>query len=123
MSYSPAIDIKPDESIKAIVARTFPDYRGRKYHVQVHDVDFPVDVTSYWSGGSRDYFAAINLATMETVVVPQNGTPFDGGPIRPGGVIIPTGFAIVEHSIFCGKDIGITVHVGPEMMPKFIEGR
>lgn len=29
-------------------------------------------------------------------------------------VILPDGFACVEHSIFCGQDSGITIHIRPE---------
>ena len=94
--------------IKAIGKTAYPDYRGRKFRLSTRQ---PVDVRSYWDGGSRDYFVAIDLKTMRTMAVPQNGTPFDGGPIRPNGVEVPTGFAIVEHSYFCGKDIGLTIHV------------
>ena len=94
--------------IKIIGKAAFPDYRGRKFKLSTRQ---PVDVRSYWEGGSRDYFVAINLHTRGTLEVPQNGTPFDGGPIRPNGVEVPAGFAIVEHSFFCGKDIGITVHI------------
>ena len=28
-------------------------------------------------------------------------------------VVLPDGFACVEHSIFCGKDAGITIHIRP----------
>jgi len=98
-------------NLKTIGKASFPDYRGRKFKVSTRQ---PVDVRSYWSGGCRDYFVAINLHTRETLGVPQNGTPFDGGPIRPNGVEVPAGFAIVEHSYFCGKDMGITVHVNAD---------
>ena len=109
---------KTDESIAKILRATYPDYRGRK--VYVDPSDGPVDVRSYWSEGSRDYFVAVDLRTMRTIAVPQNGTPFDGGPLSPNGVIPPVGYAIVEHSIFCGKDVGITIHVHPDSMPRFL---
>ena len=116
--------IKADASIRAIVGATFPAYRGRKFAIEGDGR--PVSVTSYWGGGSRDYFAAIDMRSLKgggrprVMAVPQNGTPFDGGPVAPDGVVVPEGYAIVEHSIFCGKDVGITIHVNPADMPRYI---
>lgn len=102
-----------------LVKITFPEYRGRKFRLQAHDT--PVDVTSYWDGGSRSYYAAVDLNGMKSVQLPQNGTPFDGGPIAPDGVMIPVGKAIVEHRIIQGKDYGIIVHVNVEQLPKLLK--
>ena len=109
---------RKDDSIRQIIDATFPSYRGRK--IVVVASEHPVDVTSYWSGGSRSYFAAIDMRTMRTLAVPQNGTPFDGGPISPDGVTPPIGFAIVEHVIFMGKDLGIRIHVHPSSLPALL---
>lgn len=110
-----------DESVRAIVSRCFPNYRGRKIKARI--TTYPVNVHSYWEGGSRSYFVAINLRTMQTMQVPQNGTPFDKETPTEWsqhGVLPPTGFAIVEHSTFCGKDTGITIHVNAETAPKML---
>lgn len=109
---------KATPEMLTIIRKTFPDYRGRKF--KIDNSGHPVGVTSYWDGGSRDYFVAYNLATGKTMPVPQNGTPFDGGPIAPDGVPVPPGFLIVEHSIFCGKDSGITFHVNTADLPPFL---
>jgi hypothetical protein len=101
-----------DPEVKRVVKATFPDYRGRTVYVSY--ATRPVDVTSYWSGGSRSYFKVIDLRDGRVLGVPQNGTPFDGGPIRPEGIEVPPGFAIVEHVIFCGRDLGIRIHVNPD---------
>ena len=120
MTYQPPITVsRSDESIRAILHATYPDYRGRKVRVCV--TTDPVDVRSYWQDGSRDYFVMLDLRHMVVLIVPQNGTPFDGGPIRPEGVDIPPGYAIVEHSIWCGKDMGIRIHVHPQTMPRFLK--
>ena len=89
----------------------FPSYAGKKFGV----APFPShgkDLTSNWSGGSRDYFALISLSTLQTLPIPQNGTPFDGK--GSGGLVLsalPEGAALVEHTIFSGKDLGVTVYV------------
>ena len=112
------IHLEPTQDIKALSRKAFPGYTGRTY--KLDNSGRPVNVTSYWDGGSRDYYTAINLSTGETLPVPQNGTPFDGGPIAPDGVIVPAGFVIAEHSIFCGKDLGITFHVDPNTATAFL---
>lgn len=109
---------KSDPGIKAILRATHPDYTGRT--IKVAPTTRPIDVTSYWDGGTRSYYAAVDLRTMRTLHVPQNGTPYDGGPIRPDGVEVPVGFAIVEHAYFCGKDLGIRIHVHPDSLPKLL---
>lgn len=112
------IYLDPSPDVTDMARKVFPAYRGRKFRLDRSGT--PVNVTSFWSEGSRDYFAAINLSTSEVVAVPQNGTPFDGGPIAPNGVVVPAGFMLVEHSIFMGKDMGITFHVDPETALDFL---
>lgn len=99
-----------DETARKIAGASFPDYTGKKFKLQVHDSG-TMNLTSYWDGGSRDYFAVLRLEDMKCLPVPQNGTPFDP---YGNGIEVPLpgpGFAVIEHSIFCGKDSGITIHV------------
>ena len=35
-------------------------------------------------------------------------------------VTLPLGFACIKHSIFCGRDTGITIIVRPENAAKFL---
>jgi len=112
------IHLDPTSEVKAMASKTFPAYRGRTF--KLSSSSHPIDVTSYWGGGSRDYYVALNLTTGKTLPVPQNGTPFDGGPVAPDGVGVPPGYLIAEHTIFCGKDLGITFHVHPDTSTKFL---
>lgn len=86
---------------------SFPGYTGRKFKVEVVPEGTRIDMTSYWDGGTRDYFAVVNLATMKGVQIPENGglnsphkQPIEGKVIE--------GMCIVQHTIFQGKDIGLT---------------
>jgi len=110
--------LDPTADVKELATMAFPSYRGRTFKL-VADGD-PVSVVSYWAGGSRDSYVAIDLATGRALPIPQNGTPFDGGPIRPDGVAVPPGYAIVKHSVFCGKDVGITFYVHPSAAARFL---
>jgi hypothetical protein len=100
--------------------RVYPSYMGRKFRLTVRDgASSPMSLTSYWDGGSRDYYRVVRLADFAIVEVPQNGTPFDG--LNFGAESLPApGFMVVEHSIFCGKDVGLTFHVHPENAAKFL---
>lgn len=106
--------------VRQLLRLTFPAYRGRRIFLE--RAAHPVDVRSYWDGGCRSYFAAVDLRTLRTVVLPQNGTPYDGGPIAPDGVLIPPGRAIVEHAIR-GTHQAVYVHVGADApLPEWVPG-
>lgn len=109
---------KTDAGVKAILQKTFPDYAGRK--IVVETTDLPIDIRSYWDGGSRSYFAMVRLGDLAVVDLPQNGTPYDAGPIARDGVVVPKGYALVRHEYFCGHDLGITIYVSPDSLPKWL---
>lgn len=103
--------VQKTSEIKKIVEATFPDYKGRKFYIKPYDPDKPFQChDNYWDGGTRRYWAGINLATGESVAIPgQNPLLNAKGPEG----LLPENVAIVEHLIFCGHDCGITIHVHP----------
>lgn len=112
-----ALRVKPDRFFKQVVAAAFPDYRGRKFKFAVQDRG--LDVRDYWDGGSRTYFVFVNLATMETAPMPEQGV--NNRPVKGAEEVwLPEGFACVERSWFCGKDCGVTVTVNPANAPKVL---
>jgi hypothetical protein len=97
--------------IRDIAARTFPDYTGRQFKLSVVPEGGTINCASYWDGGSRDYFVFIRLDTLQATPAVPPQSAFDR-PVRGlDRVILPEGVACVEHSIFCGKDMGLTIHV------------
>jgi hypothetical protein len=106
-----------EEIIKRVCRAAFPGYDGRKFQV-AYGVK-SMSVRSYWDGGSRSSFVAVNLSTLQTKAAPNSHPIFDHveGVDR---VEIPEGFAIVEHIIFCGKDLGLRIHVpiDPPVLPE-----
>ena len=103
------IHIEPDALVRSLVSRAFPAYTGNKFKLAVSDS--PINCASYWDGGSRSYFVFANLATGET----SSEVPAQSAFARPvaglDAVSLPDGFVCLEHSIFCGKDSGITIHI------------
>jgi len=103
--------------VRAIAAIAFPPYHGKTFQVQAHSVSMRLD--SCWSGGSRSFYAVVDMVTGRNISIPENGTPFcNGGQIFTIETL-PANIAIVEHCIFCGKDMGIRIYVAPENLNKF----
>lgn len=99
-----------DKSVKAVALKAFPEYRGRKFFFEVQK--YPLDLRSSWQGGSRDFFKFVRLSDQHSVAIPaQSG--FDPAIAGLDAVTIPEGFACVQHTIFCGKDLGLTVIINP----------
>lgn len=106
----------PDLQELAKVA--FPDYNGRK--IKISEFNGPMDLTSYWDGGSRKEYVVMNLITKRSQPIPQGGSGHGDVPYRISE--LPENIAVVEHSIFMGKDLGITFYVAKENMVKMLPG-
>lgn len=94
--------------VKRIIAATFPNYRGRtvKYSPNIPKGE----LRSYWSGGSRDYYVFYQPATGKTWNLGSNHPWFEKGKPAPDCEAMPESVCLVEHTIFCGKDCGITIY-------------
>lgn len=111
-----AIHIHRDQVPAALRA----GYEGRKFKaIATESVHIPADA-GLWEGGSRTVYTCIELATGESVAHPMT----DSAPWHPGRnnvrIALAPGFAIVAHSLFCGKDCGLTYYVHPANMTALI---
>jgi len=102
--------------VQEIARVAFPDYNGRKFSVA--PFQGPMNLASNWDGGSKMYYALVNLRTMRTAEVPESGTMHTGGAYRI--TTLPPNMAVVAHSIFMGKDSGITIYVNQENLTKLL---
>lgn len=89
------------------------DYAGRKFKAIVttqHSVYLP---DLHWSGGSRDTYRLVNLATGEsaTAIPPEWGS---AAGTHSQQIAIRPGFVLVKHTVFCNKDTGLTFYVHPD---------
>ena len=75
---------------------------------------------TYWDGGSRSTYTAVNLATLQTGTAAQYAPPQFGGPSKALRVVIPAGVAIVETGVFCGKTASACVYVSTESATKLL---
>lgn len=116
-----------EESVTPIVRAAFPGSHSRRT-VKVESRT-EVQVSDYWSEGSRTYSGFVDLATLESVsasvVLEKTGTrqeehnPFK---LACGRIELAVGFAFVENVIFRGKDLGYRVSLHPDnfapLLPK-----
>jgi hypothetical protein len=91
---------KRHPAVKAILAATFPTYKGRKVKLAVWD-GAPAFEVRDWDGGSRTLVALYNLRTGSAVRAEMH---------RDQGTC-PEGWAVVEQSWFCGHDAGVVINV------------
>jgi hypothetical protein len=101
-------DLSDSREIKQVCKAAFPKYRGRKFKVN-YDVK-TMSVRSYWDGGSKTSYALVRLHDLSVRHAPTSHPVFDHVDVDVDNVIIPDGFVIVGHSIFCGKDMGLTIY-------------
>lgn len=101
---------KATQGAITLMRAAFPRYPGRMFSINVTDA--PIDVRSYWDGGSKDSYVFIGLDSNLTRSVPAQSA-FD--PTIPGAaaVALPDGIGCVRHAISCGKDLGLTLILHP----------
>jgi hypothetical protein len=98
-----------------VLSKTFPEYRGRTIKVEFTD-----KVTFYdtnWGGGSRNFYHAVRADGRDSrLVVPAPWV----NAIEGKSIELPADVLIVEHTIFCGQDCGITIYAHPTHAPKWL---
>lgn len=91
-------------------------YKGRKFRVST---SIPSVLNSYWDGGSRDYWHFYHLDKGVVADVESNHPVFEAANPR-NLERLPERVLLVKHTIFCGKDLGLTFYVNEEDMAKMI---
>lgn len=93
---------------------------SRKKHAFLHVTDKVTLSGTYWDGGSRSEYYAVQLATMQKLAAPHYDPPQFGGPTKSPQVEIPKGVIIVESGIFCGKPATPVIYVRPDDLALFL---
>ncbi len=112
--------IKMTNDVKNLVNRfNAAAARKRSFYASVFS---PMDLDSYWSGGSRDYFHIVELATGKAFDVASNHPFFEkDNPRRLNE--LPAGYVVIRIAIFCGKLMPAHLYVNSEDMPRWIEAK
>ncbi|HNQ20634.1 MAG TPA: hypothetical protein PKI46_06205, partial [Bacteroidales bacterium] len=101
--------------------KTFPQYTGKKFILEILDSNTEVSTVSYWDGGSKDYYAVVDYEGNFNGSSNQyhNIHPQVQEDKRPKW--IANKFQVlINHSYFCGKDCGITIYATNDslLLPK-----
>ncbi len=100
---------------QAILKATFPQYTGRKIRVTFTDQVTFSDTN--WGGGTRNKYAAVRADGKSGIF---NAPAPWVNPLEGRTVDLPVDVLLVEHSIFCGQDCGITIYANPAHLPKWL---
>jgi hypothetical protein len=129
------VNLKATPEVKRVVVTAFPGY---KKHNAFLSAFHPMNINSYWDGGSKDEFAIVELATMQCKPLPVSTHPYfdvagrgmanqDNGIVESDHVgnlllkILPPGFALVRGGIFCGKTATAHVYLNPDNFSKLLK--
>lgn len=104
--------------VREILDATLPGYRGRKIRVCV--VEKVVFHDTNWSGGTRNSYVAVHLSPLDLMVRPLQVPAPWFNPVEGESAELPMNCLVVEHSIFCGKDAGVTIYCRPENAPRLL---
>lgn len=104
-----------------IINKSFPSYKGRKISVVLVQPESKHSMVSEWSGGSRNSYKILG-DTAETIISSSqysNMHPVDQYKADPHWIANDKQI-LVEHIIFCGKDLGLRIYATPNcvMIPK-----
>jgi len=100
------------DDIRKIVKACYPQYNGKT--IQISDTP-PKTCRSYWDGGSKRYYVLYSLSDGRTMEVGTNHPFFE--PDKPYELReLPKDVLLVQHNIFQGKDLGITIFANQENM-------
>lgn len=99
--------------------RTIDGYQGRTWCAEVcTEVTIPSDA-GLWSGGSRDQYFYLRLSDGATVMASSAAAPWSMERVD-NTVRLAPGYAVVEHTIFCGKDLGLRFYVHPDDVARLL---
>ena len=84
-------------------------YGGRTFKATITESVTLTNIT--WSGGTRSVYTLYNMITNGASSILNK----DGATIA-----VQSGYAVIEHSIFCGKDMGLTFYIHPDNATTFL---
>lgn len=98
-------------------------YTGKKFQVVVTEsVTIPAEA-GLWFHGSRDLYKVVELFSGRRQEAPnQHLDPWTSAR-QARKVELRDGYAVVEHSIFQGKDMGLTIYINPVNATAFLPAK
>lgn len=129
------IVLSKNKEVRDVVRAAFPSYRKLRAYISVWPGS--ININSYWSGGSRDEYAVVELSTMRRHLMPTRSHPYFEVVHRGlagaedevisvdhvGNVtlkVLPEGFVLVRAGVFCGKPATAHIYVPAANMPRLL---
>lgn len=112
------IALKTAPELARVIRAADPTYRKREACLLVRERVMLSG--TYWDGGSRSTYHAVDLRTLRTLPAPQYNPPQYCGPSTDPVVEIPESVAIVKTGVFMGKTATATVYIHPNNATRFI---
>ena len=105
-----------DARVRSIVCAAFPGAKTRRT-IKLTAKSY-YHVSDFWDGGSRNYCCFVRLSDLSVLSsesVPKNNRQVIANPyaLPIYDINLEAGFVVVEHTIFCGKDIGYRIYFHP----------
>jgi hypothetical protein len=100
-------------------------YTGNKFKAVIAEsVTIPADA-GLWYNGSREHYGVVRISDGVVVAMPGQGSSPWNPDRKEQQITIKSGFAVVRHSYFSGKDMGLTFYLSPQdaapMLPAPVE--
>lgn len=92
--------------LRKLAKTAFPTWKGRKLYENTTGKVMFTDTN--WGGGTRNYYVSLQLATGKARGLHVKAPWVN--PVEGLTVPIPEGFVVAEHTIFCGKECGVTLY-------------
>jgi hypothetical protein len=108
-----------DPFLEKIKNLTFPGYHGKKFKLHIVSNDYKTRLDNYWDGGSRTYSAIVDILN-EKIQVPTNDTSNPFKQAAHQDYLLPDNCILIQHDIFCGKDMGLSFNIKEMNATKFL---
>lgn len=102
--------------LPAALLAAFPNYSGRKFRLEVTESVTFYDLNA--SGGTWNRYTLVSLDGQGAAALPHE-SPFNPR-VEGATFMLQPHFVVVEHSHFCGKDLGLRFHVHPSDVAKLL---
>ncbi len=114
--------LKHNDPTVTLLNRLSFRYNGRKFQFKTFDPSQRFSFYgNYWDGGSRNEYIIVDLDKQVQCSIPTSHPAFEADTAKALENVHPqAGFCIVKHSIFCGKDMGITFYLHPDNAAKLL---
>jgi len=103
--------------VESVTTVAFPEYNGRRFKLEISTNVMLANL--HWDGGTKSVFRAVRLSDNAVAEVLTSSAPWNC-KINGSYVELPEGTVIVEHAVFCGKDMGLRIYVNPNNMTKYL---